>query len=131
MPLHLQQHKSYHPYSSANIARVRADEEAAERAEAERLALQQSREAEGRRELLRAAAQGQQGTAKGKERALEDDEGDIQAEEGGRRKRVSSSDAASDAREQGGKYDSAGHINFWADLERDETRRNLDKVREG
>lgn len=53
MPLHLQHHKSYHPYNKDNIEKVRRDEEEAQKLEQDREEYRLATQSEARLEQLR------------------------------------------------------------------------------
>lgn len=115
MPLHLQQHKSYHPYSRDNVERVRRDEEEARVEALERRERARRAEAEARIELLRSRAGGRGAVAA--EAAAAPDaplEAAASASRHGKRKTVSTlHDEIGHAAPS-----SADHVNFWADEEK-------------
>ena len=117
MPLHLQHHKSYHPYNRENIERVRRDEELAKAQEQE--AEQQSlvADSEARIELLRqkraeaVAGSDRDGRLKAAERELDGKTGSLERFDEAQRAKIGAQDIDS------AKRNHSGHINFWADLE--------------
>lgn len=126
MPLHLQQHKSYHPYSRDNIERVRRDEEAArleEEGNAQQSLLAQS---EARLEALKRRRHGSHGSQdrqdrlKAAEREIDGKRGALEAFDA-RQKDAVEGEAGPSGREEASTSD--GHINFWADEEHVQRKR--------
>lgn len=108
MPLNIAHHKSYHPYNRDNIERVRRDEEEVRRKQEAREQQRQAADSEARLELLR--------TAKGKGTSVENVSETLPVESSIGSGRVGNTPPPSGESSKNGSR-SAGHINFWADLE--------------
>lgn len=126
MPLHLAHHKSYHPYSKANIEKVRKDEEIQE--ELERIQSQNSLNADSHFRLQQLRKQRQElqsGSSKvdGKDRLKAAEQEVLHGKHGSLKKwddRFQNNVGAADAnRDKGKAREDDGHINFWKDLESD------------
>jgi hypothetical protein len=121
MPLHLQQHKSYHPYSKDNIERVRRDEEAARLAEESSGQQSLSAESEARLELLKKQVQKHKGDngdrLKAAEKELDGKKGALDAFDRRQRGRVGLEAGPSTQDINESLVDKSGHINFWAGQE--------------
>lgn len=105
--LNIAHHKSYHPYRADNIARVRADEEAAELAEAQAEGKIRLADGEARLELLRERA----GLGKGKGKEKRRREGTVEEIE-----RVRKEIGEREGKAVG--LDGNGHINFFEEMEK-------------
>lgn len=105
--LNIAHHKSYHPYRADNIARVRADEEAAALVEAQAEGKMRLADGEARLELLRQRA----GLDKSKGKEKRRREGTVEEIE---RVRKEISEREGKAIGFGG----GGHINFFEEMEK-------------
>jgi hypothetical protein len=127
MPLHLQHHKSYHPYNKDNIERVRKDEEIARLKEEGKEHQALLAEAEARLEALKrqkgrsSAIEGDR--LKAAEREIDGHKGALTSFDQKEREKIgllagpSRLDSSKDTL-----VDRSGHINFWAGQEKKRQR---------
>lgn len=121
MPLHLQQHKSYHPYSKDNIERVRRDEEAARLAEEGKGEQSLLAESEARLEALKRLKhkgnRGDDDRLRAAEKELDGKKGALDAFDQRKREKAGLEAGPSRAESNVSLVDESGHINFWASQE--------------
>lgn len=132
MPLHLQHHKSYHPYNKDNVERVRRDEEAARLEEEAQDERRQLVDSEARLDLLRAQRKRKSDVSReerridvAEEKKDEEDE-ELESKAGAltqfneqQQVRISHSrtNRVQTTASQASLVNNSGHINFWADEE--------------
>lgn len=129
MPLHLQHHKSYHPYNKANIEKVRRDEEIARLAEEGKEEQSLLAESEARLEALKKKQKDRQGgrddsRLRAAEREIDGKVGSLSSFDQKRREK-NGLEAGSSSRLDSNDdtlVDTSGHINFWVGQEGDRKR---------
>ncbi|UZJ52639.1 hypothetical protein CBS101457_001959 [Exobasidium rhododendri] len=121
MPLHLQQHKSYHPYSRDNIDRVRRDEEVARLAEEGKEQQSLLAESEARLELLKSKRHKHKGEdgdrLRAAEKELDGKKGALDTYDQRQREKIGLDARPGQEEGSDSHLDKSGHINFWANQE--------------
>jgi hypothetical protein len=122
MPLHLQQHKSYHPYNKDNIERVRRDEEIARAAEEGKEHQSLLAESEARIEALK-RLKGRHNSGDGDrlraaEREIDGQKGALTSFDKREREKIGAQAGPSRLTSSNDTLvDKSGHINFWVGQE--------------